>query len=210
MNDKFEKKLKEFLIYIIIIAATFLVLPALLRLAGNNVVVNQIAFVGIFPLITFSCGAHYAYKKSVDMSFCLIAPIIFIPTMFLYGLLRGQNGFLNSLIYLVAYLICGYIGLTVGEMIAPKKSQSQKEEKPHRSDVRGNSHVRKRNVPQRVSLSHHIEDDEDNFDEIVMPQDFESSEHAHKETAKSKEDDDFEYGYDLDSILKELREKRED
>lgn len=203
MDDMFEKKLKEFLTYIIIIAVSFLIFPALLKLAGNNVVVNQIVLVGIFPLITFACGVHYAYKKTTDLWFCLIAPIVFVPTMFLYGF--WKNSPLNCFIFLVAYLICGYIGLTVGEMIAPKGSKQVEEHE--KREFKGNLHVRKRNVPKTVALSHHIEeDDDDNFDEIILPNNFEEE---HTATAES-DSDDFDYGYDIDSILNELRQKRDE
>jgi len=205
MEDKLEKKLRQFLPYIIILALAILALPAILRLIGNNVVVNQIVFVGIIPLVIFSCGVHYAYKNTADLWFCLISPIIFIPTMLLYGMVRDNP--LNSIIYLIAYLVCGYIGITVGELIAPKQKEA---DKPVKTEFKGNFHVRKRNVPKTVSLSQHIEDDDDdNFDEIVLPQNFENSEHAHT-PVENKEEDDFEYGYDLDSILSELRNKRDD
>ena len=52
-----------------------------------------------------------------------------------------RDSLLNSLIFLVSYFICGYIGLTLGEMF--KGGANAKEEKPKR----------KRKVPAVVDTS---------------------------------------------------------
>lgn len=123
MEAKFEKKLKAFLPYIIIIGVVYLLAPALLFV--NSTFVTYLVLIGILPLTAGACCAHYAIKKENDFWLCLVAPIFFIPSMFIYGIF--QKNALIALIYLVAYLLCGYLGLTIGDIVA---SSSKKDRKP--------------------------------------------------------------------------------
>ncbi len=195
MDDKLEKKLKEFLPYIIILGVTFLVLPFVLRLLGNRVLYNNIVLMGVFPVVTFGCNAFYAYKKTNDMLLSFVAPVLFIPAMFLYGIFA--NNAINSLIYLVSYFICGYIGLTVGDMIKGKDSSKK-------DDTEGYSR-KKRNVPEKVNRHAHAQTIEDDFADIEMPQKFEETESVVDTPATQEVDDE----YDLDAILAEIHSRHE-
>lgn len=125
MEQKFEKKLKAFLPYIIIIGVVYLIAPALLFVGSNFI--SYLVLIGILPLTAGGCCAHYAMKKENDFYLCLVAPIIFIPVMFIYPIFR--SGALIALIYLVAYLLCGYLGLTIGEILAGNKGKSKRSSK---------------------------------------------------------------------------------
>lgn len=145
MNDVFEKKFKEFLPYIIIIGVIYLFFPILLVISGNNggsTVFNQITYLGIFPLTALLCCLHYSFKKKNDFVLSLVAPILFIPSMLLYGNIR--DSVLNCIIFIISYFICGYLGLLIGEMLAPKKKA--KEENANES-----SRGRRARTPKRVS-----------------------------------------------------------
>lgn len=122
MEQKFEKKLKAFLPYIIIIGLVYLITPALLFVGSPFV--SYLVLIGILPLTTAGCCAHYAMKKENDFWLCLVAPIFFIPVMFLYPIFR--SGPLIALIYLVSYLLCGYLGLTVGDILSGNRGKSKK------------------------------------------------------------------------------------
>ena len=195
MGDILEKKLKEFLPYIIIIGAVFLLLPLILIMLGNDVMYNYIVLMGIFPLVTLCCGFYYANKKKFDMSFSFVAPVIFIFTMFLYGIFKANP--LNSLIFLVAYFICGYIGLTVGDMLKKKENKQSSEDT-------GYVRHRKKNVPKRVATTTHVQHVEETVDDIEMPQSFD--EHPHEVEEVSSYDDE----YDIDAILAEIHNRRQD
>ena len=130
MDDKFEKKLKEFLPYIIIIGVVYLFAPAILVFTKSTGVLNQIIYIGLFPLTALLCNVYHSYKKVNDFTLSLVAPIIYIPSMLLYGNIR--DSLLNSLIYLVSYFICGYIGLTLGEILKGSDSKKSKDEKRKR------------------------------------------------------------------------------
>ncbi len=122
MEEKFEKKLKAFLPYIIIIGVVYLLVPALLFVGSNFV--SYLVLIGVLPLTAAGCCAHYAMKKENDFWLCLVAPIFFIPAMFLYPIFR--SGPLIALIYLVAYLLCGYLGLTIGEILSGNKGSAKR------------------------------------------------------------------------------------
>lgn len=122
MEQKFEKKLKAFLPYIIIIGIVFLIVPALLFV--NSTFITYLVLIGILPLTAGACCAHYSITKENDFWLCLVAPIVFIPAMFLYGIF--QKNALIALIYLVAYLLCGYLGLTIGDIVATTKKKDTK------------------------------------------------------------------------------------
>ena len=72
MDDKFEKKLKEFLPYIIIIGVVYLFAPAILVSTKSTGLLNQIIYIGLFPLTALLCNVYYSYKKANDFfySFC--------------------------------------------------------------------------------------------------------------------------------------------
>ncbi|MBR2714989.1 MAG: hypothetical protein IKB73_02135 [Ruminococcus sp.] len=202
MEDFFEKKLKEFLPYIIIIGAVFLALPAILMLLKNRVVLNQIVLLGVFPLTSFGCCAHYAYVKKSDLYLTLVAPIIFIPTMFLYGFIR--DSLLNSLIFLVSYFICGYIGLTVGEMISGKASDDKAENKGGRRT--SGSRSRQRRVPRHVDTTAANEESVDDLviEDIEMPESFDAVHTTADETPSFDSTMS-----DIDSILAEIHSRNE-
>ncbi len=194
MNDKLELKLKEFLPYIIIIGVVYLFLPAVLVFVKSYSVLNQIVYIGAFPLTAFICNMHYGYKKTNDMLLSFVAPIIYIPSMLLYGNLR--DSVLNSIILLVCYFICGYIGLTVGEMLKGGKSDDKE------------SSERKR-VPSVVNTANAKDEEDIVFDEIKLPQQFEDElgdvetfEPEFTPTDSYTEDD-------VDAILKELHNRND-
>lgn len=142
MEDVFEKKIKEFLPYLIIIAVVYLFLPSLIVFTNSNGVLNQIVYMGAFPITAFACNLVFAYKKRNDFFMSLVAPIIYIPSMLLYGNIR--DSVVNSLIYLVSYFICSYLGLVIGEMVAGKETDNAKKDASRTPNQR-------RRVPKKIN-----------------------------------------------------------
>ncbi|MBE6824302.1 MAG: hypothetical protein E7513_03035 [Ruminococcaceae bacterium] len=203
MDDIFEKKIKEFLPYIIIIGVLYLFFPAILVFTKSSGVFNQIVYMGLFPLAALGSCFHYAYKKKSDFFLSLVAPIFFIPSMLLYGNIR--DSVLNSIIFLVSYFICGYLGLTLGEMLSGRVPE--KEEKPQKSHKSVSGHMRKR-VPKSVKPSAHKHESSTDFsfDEIEMPQKFED---VLTEMDTTDASDVFEStADDIDSILEEIHNRQ--
>ncbi len=204
MEDIFEKKIKSFLPYIIIIGALYLFGPAILMLTGNNVTLNQIFYIGLFPLTALLCCMHYSYKKEMDFFLSLVAPIFFIPSMFIYGLFMTQP--LNSVIFLVCYFICSYLGLTIGDMI---KGKNGKED---------NADKKKKRVPHRVNTAVHNERTSADLmieeHDIELPPSFEQEVEIESfdsvPTADTVETTYDSTADDIDAILAELRNRRDD
>jgi len=189
MEDKLEKKLKGFLPYIIIIGVAFLLLPILFHVFGNKVAINNIILMIVFPLITVGCNFHYTYKNNTDYMMMAIAPVLFIPSMFLYGIFSYSP--MNAIIFLIAYFVCGYIGSIVGEIAKGKKSkQSNSDEQAHK----------RRTVPQVVSQNAQP----DEVDDIQLPLEFEETLKESEEVNSGADDD-----YSLDSILAEIQNRHE-
>lgn len=122
MEDKLEKKLKAFLPYIIVIGVVYLIVPALLFI--NSDAVAYIILIGVLPLTALLCCAHYSMNKENDFLLSLVAPIFFLPSMFLYPIAR--ESLLKAIIYLIAYFLCGYLGLTVGDILANRTKSEKK------------------------------------------------------------------------------------
>ena len=208
MDDKFEKKLKEFLPYIIIIGVVYLFAPAILVSTKSTGLLNQIIYIGLFPLTALLCNVYYSYKKANDFFLSLVAPIIYIPSMLLYGNIR--DSVLNSLIYLVSYFICGYIGLALGEIL--KGSDSKKNSKD----------VRRKRVPTVVdtkvadkSDDIYVEDDFNEYnavEEIELPKSYEPVEEHNFEPQNNTFDNSYDSSKDyteddIDAILAELHNR---
>ena len=208
MDDKFEKKLKEFLPYIIIIGVVYLFAPAILVSTKSTGMLNQIIYIGLFPLTALLCNVYYSYKKANDFFLSLVAPIIYIPSMLLYGNLR--DSVLNSLIYLVSYFICGYIGLSLGEIL--KGSDSKKNSKD----------VRRKRVPTVVdtkvadkSDDIYVEDDFNEYnavEEIELPKSYEPVEEHSYEPQNNTFDNSYDSSRDyteddINAILAELHSR---
>ncbi|MBQ3418411.1 MAG: hypothetical protein IJH32_11360 [Ruminococcus sp.] len=153
MEDKFEKKFKSFLPFIIIIGVIYLFLPITL-VKNTNLVFNNIVYIGVFPLTALLCCGFYSYKKKMDIFLALVAPAFYIPSMFLYGNFKYSP--VTSLIYLAAYFVCGFLGLLIGDILSPK-SKKQEEKKPRRRegttdiDIEEPSERPHRRTPRKVN-----------------------------------------------------------
>lgn len=144
MEDKFEKKLRELVPYIIVIAVLFLLLPLLM--GTKETAVTYVIQLGAFPLISLGCGFHYTFRKHrKDLILCAIAPLFYAISALLYGMWR--DSWITVLIYLAAYFICGYLGMLLCDLIKP----GSKDKKPAQPEAPQRSFVR----PSRVDVKKH-------------------------------------------------------
>lgn len=202
MEDKFEKKFKSFLPYIIIIGVIYLFLPIAL-VKNTNLVFNNIVYIGVFPLTALGCCGFYAYKKHMDILLALIAPAFYIPSMFLYGNFRYSP--VTSLIYLVAYFVCGFLGLLIGDILAPKNKKSA-QKKPRSADSAVDIDIEEpaerphRRIPRKVNTKAarkgHLAHEE-------MPKHFQAEDPYEDETLDTSTTAD-----DIDAILNEIQNRR--
>lgn len=172
MEDKFEKKFKLYLPYIIIIAAIYLFLPILLVIlqGGKHSALTEIIFLGVYPLTALFCNLAFSIKCKTpnvvksDFFLSIVAPVVFIPTIFLYGLASSENGgsVFTVIIYLVSYFICGILGLYIGEFLSPKKVSQEDYEKASKKVKR----QREQRVQKEVDRG--LYEDLDNIEDIKV------------------------------------------
>lgn len=202
MEDKFEKKIKSFLPYIIIIGVIYLFLPIVL-VKNTNIVFNNIIYIGVFPLTALLCCGFYSYKKNMDILMALIAPAFYIPSMFLYGNIRYNP--VAAIIYLAAYFVCGFLGLLIGDILSPNK-KSKPQSKSRRTDSSVDIDIEEtaerphrrtpRKVNTRAARKGHLAHEE-------MPKHFQTEDPYEDETL-----DTATTANDIDEILNEIQNRR--
>ena len=114
MGNTFGNRIKAFLPYLVIIGIVFLVLPALL-LTGSGFITYAL-LIAVLPLTALLCCAHFSLHKGNDFLLSLAAPVFFLPAMFIYPI--ASQSVIKAFIYLIAYFLCGYLGLTIGDILA--------------------------------------------------------------------------------------------
>lgn len=181
MEDKFEKKLRSFLPYIIVIGVAFLFIPALMLLRVQAI--NYIILIGLLPLTALGCCAHYSIKKENDFFLSLVAPIFFLIAALLYGMFR--DSVINTLIYLIAYFLCGYLGLMVGDIVT-NRNKAKKKARGKRPAV-PSSRPRPRRVAVEKDQPKHLKTEDPYLDESL-------------DTSTTAED--------IDAILNEIHSRR--
>lgn len=175
MKEQILLKLKKFLPFIIVIALVFLIAPAFLVSARTDKY-NSFVYIGVFSITTFLCAFFYGYKNGKDYFFSAIAPLIYLPSMFLYG--NYKDSIFNCLIYFVCYFLCGFIGVLVGDLgYSDKKNKSRKQSQRRSSIDVENKGGREEISPRRR--------------EAVKTQ-----QPARRTSRKENKDEDFLYKYD--------------
>lgn len=149
-----EKKLRAYLPYLLIIGAVYLIAPALLLVGSSGL--SYLVLIGLLPLTALLCCAHFSIKKRSDFIVCLFAPLFYLPAMFIYGIAAAD--LLSAVIYLIAYFLCGYLGLTIGDIIANRRGGTDARPADRRSADRRPEQRRvevptvRRTTPARVAV----------------------------------------------------------
>ncbi|MEE3334249.1 MAG: hypothetical protein VZR54_08285 [Ruminococcus sp.] len=112
--------IKKYIVYAIIIALIYLVMPVFFQ--GENYRYDAIEYQFVFPATSLLCGVAYSWKRGVDFTFPLIAPIIYIGSVLIY------SHFYHWAIYVFIYLIVGMLGCFIGDMVY-KNNQAEKRRK---------------------------------------------------------------------------------
>lgn len=121
------KIFKRYLIYVAIIALIYLVMPIFFQ--GENYKYDAIEYQFVFPATSLLAGFSYSWKRGVDFTFPLIAPIIYIGSVLIY------SHYYHWAIYVFIYLIVGMLGCFLGDMVY-KNNQAEKRrrERPRRAE----------------------------------------------------------------------------
>ena len=122
---------KKYLPYTVVIFAVYIIVPLFFRNAALSNFVG-IAWYFIFPATAAVSAAIYCSKYGLDFLFSLIAPIFFLPSMFLYY--GGIN--LPNILLLVVYLVAGMFGLFIGDIaLGDKRRQREEKEKAEAEEM---------------------------------------------------------------------------
>lgn len=122
---------KKYLPYTVVIFAVYIIVPLFFRNAALSNFVG-IAWYFIFPATAAASAAIYCSKYGLDFLFSLIAPIFFLPSMFLYY--GGIN--LPNILLLVVYLVAGMFGLFIGDIaLGDKRRQREEKEKAEAEEM---------------------------------------------------------------------------
>lgn len=123
--------IKKYLPYTVITFAIYIIVPLLFRNAALKGFVG-VAWYFIFPATAAITAAIYCSKYGLDFLFSLIAPIIFLPSMFLYY--GGIN--MHNIILLTGYLVAGIFGLFIGDLaLGDKRRAREKQEKAEAEEM---------------------------------------------------------------------------
>jgi K+-sensing histidine kinase KdpD len=123
--------IKKYMPYAVVIFAIYIIVPLLFRSQALSSYVG-VAWYFLFPATAAVTAAVYCSKYGLDFLFSLIAPIFFLPSMFLYY--GGIN--LANIILLVVYLVAGIFGLFVGDIaLGDKRRAKENQEKAEAEEM---------------------------------------------------------------------------
>ena len=117
--------IKKYLPFAIVIALIYLVKPIFFQ--GENYKYDAIEYQFVFPGTALLSGFIYSWKRGVDFTFPLIAPIIYIGSVLIY------SHYYHWAIYVFIYLIVGMLGSFIGDMVY-KNNLREKERKKRPDD----------------------------------------------------------------------------
>lgn len=211
MDNKLKGRIMRILPFAVVIAIIFLVAPAFL-VAARTDRYNSLVYLGLFPITAFVCSFIYGYQNGMYFPFSLIAPVVYIPSMFLYG--NYKDNFLNCIIFLVSYFLCSYIGLLVGELGNGGKKGDSKKSKDAVSDRRASDNSKRGgksaggsrgNAPKRESERRRRPQVNSEAKDTEISDEFFSQYQESKQN--DREEYDFEKSADdeIDKILREIR-----
>ncbi len=112
--------IKRYIPYGIVIALIYLVMPIFFQ--GENYKYDAIEYQFVFPATALLSAVIFSWKRGVDFTFPLIAPIIYIGSVLIY------SHFYHWHIYVFIYLIVGMLGSFIGDMVY-KNTAREKERK---------------------------------------------------------------------------------
>lgn len=122
---------KKYLPYGVVIFAIYLIVPLFFRNAALSNFYG-IALYCIFPATAVAAAAIYCSKYGLDFLFSLIAPIFYLPSMFLYG--GGIK--LGNILLLAVYLVAGIFGLFIGDIaLGDKRRKREEQEKAEAEEM---------------------------------------------------------------------------
>ena len=115
-----KKLFKRYIVFVLIIALIYLGMPIFFQ--GENYKYDAIEYQFIFPATPLILGLVFSWKRGLDFTFPLIAPIIYIGSVLIY------SHWYHWIIYVFIYLIVGMLGCFIGDMVYKNNIEQKKKE----------------------------------------------------------------------------------
>lgn len=110
------KLVKRYAVYAIIIAMIYFVMPFFFQ--GENQKFDAIEYQFVFPATALISGLVFSWRKGLDFTFPLIAPIIYMASAI------AHSHEYHLVIYVFIYLILSMLGCFIGDMVYRNNGQS--------------------------------------------------------------------------------------
>ena len=110
------KLVKRYAVYAIIIAMIYFIMPFFFQ--GENQKFDAIEYQFVFPATALISGLVFSWRKGLDFTFPLIAPIIYMASAI------AHSHEYHLVIYVFIYLILSMLGCFIGDMVYRNNGQS--------------------------------------------------------------------------------------
>ncbi|MGN1131021.1 MAG: hypothetical protein ACI4RM_00920 [Ruminococcus sp.] len=109
------KLVKRYAVYAIIIAMIYFIMPFFFQ--GGNQKFDAIEYQFVFPATALISGLVFSWRKGLDFTFPLIAPIIYMASAI------AHSHEYHLVIYVFIYLILSMLGCFIGDMVYRNNGQ---------------------------------------------------------------------------------------
>ena len=109
-------KLKQMLLYLLVLAVAFFVIP----LFVSNTGAFMIVLLALFPALCLGVSIIYGSKYGFDIIYIILVAVLFAITIFLY-----YNT--SAWVYIVAYFGITLLGDAIGALIKLRKDKNKKD-----------------------------------------------------------------------------------
>ena len=120
-----KKRIKPYICYGVVIAIIYWGMPFFFQ--GERYKYDAIEYQFVFPATALLSGFLFSWRRGMDFTFPLIAPIIYIGSVLIH------SHFYHWAIYVFIYLIVDMLGCFIGDMVY-KSEQTAKNPPPSRRE----------------------------------------------------------------------------
>ena len=122
------KLVKRYIAYAIVIALIYFIMPLFFQ--GANQKYDAIEYQFVFPATALISGLVFSWRKGLDFTFPLIAPIIYMTSAIVH------SHEYHLVIYVFIYLILSMLGCFIGDMVY-RNNVGQKQNKDNEYREKG-------------------------------------------------------------------------
>ena len=126
------KLVKRYIAYAIIIALIYFVMPFFFQ--GENQKFDAIEYQFVFPATALISGLVFSWRKGLDFTFPLIAPIIYMASAI------AHSHEYHLVIYVFIYLILSMLGCFIGDMVYRNNAGQKQDKETYQKNTKENQY----------------------------------------------------------------------